>query len=231
MQNSSRYYNNHPKRCGLLVLLSLLVAWVALQEPTRSNAVQASSGRSTSPPTHQVALENGTHQIASSESAQLGEVGTQGRGQPASDTSTSNDPNGPTSHRDFEDLPVENPFYTYLHNIYQAGIVTGYGCGGPNEPCIGPENLPYYRPTAYVTRAQMSKFVDLARRSPGIEINTASSVLPLTSNSDAPAGTGVYGTTVGNGIDRTINDINAGVAGYAFGPGGPDGGSIGVVVT
>lgn len=77
----------------------------------------------------------------------------------------------------------------------------------------------------------MSKFVDLARRSPGIDIATTTSLLPLSSSSDAPAGTGVYGTTAGNGIDRTINGVNAGIAGYAFGAGGPDGGSIGVVAT
>jgi hypothetical protein len=75
----------------------------------------------------------------------------------------------------------------------------------------------------------MTKFVDLARHSPGIAISTISDPLPLTADSDAPAGTGLYGTTAGNGTGRGIDQVNVGVAGYAFGPGGPDGGSIGVI--
>jgi hypothetical protein len=75
----------------------------------------------------------------------------------------------------------------------------------------------------------MSKFVDLARHSPGIAISTASDPLPLTADSDAPAGTGLYGTTAGNGTGRGIDQVNAGVAGYAFGAGGPDGGSVGLI--
>ncbi|HEY0072136.1 MAG TPA: S-layer homology domain-containing protein [Chloroflexia bacterium] len=65
----------------------------------------------------------------------------------------------------FEDVPATSLFYAYVNNLYQDGIISGYTCGTtPSEPCVAPDNRPYYRPTATVTRAQMSKFVDLGRR-------------------------------------------------------------------
>lgn len=133
-----------------------------------------------------------------------------------------------TATQDFQDVPTTNNFFPFLHAIYQAGIVAGYGCGGINEPCVGPLNRPYYRPTAAVTRGQMTKFVDLARHTPGIAISSNSDALPVSANSDAPAGTGLYGTTAADGVGSTINQANAGVAGYAFGP-AQDGASIGVI--
>ncbi|MGA7732140.1 MAG: hypothetical protein WCD37_12820, partial [Chloroflexia bacterium] len=41
-------------------------------------------------------------------------------------------------------------------------IVGGYACGGPGEPCIPPDNYSYYRPSASVSRGQLSKVVVLA---------------------------------------------------------------------
>src|SRR5690348_14492091 len=71
-----------------------------------------------------------------------------------------------TPGQDFQDVVPSNGFYSYLHNLYQAGVVGGYGCGSTNppEPCVPPDNLPYYRPNNAVTRLQMSKFIDLGRR-------------------------------------------------------------------
>ena len=64
----------------------------------------------------------------------------------------------------FEDVPDNGPFTAFINNIYTAGIVGGYTCGGAGEPCIAPANRPYYRPAANVSRQQMSKFLDLGRR-------------------------------------------------------------------
>src|SRR5437763_1138048 len=71
-----------------------------------------------------------------------------------------------TPGQDFEDVFPSNAFYSYLHNLYLAGIVSGYTCipGGPNDPCVPPTNLPYYHPGVTVTRLQMTKFIDLGRR-------------------------------------------------------------------
>ncbi len=64
----------------------------------------------------------------------------------------------------FEDVPLSNPFYSYTNNIFADGIASGYPCGGAGEPCVAPNNRPYFRPNNNVTRGQMSKFLDLGRR-------------------------------------------------------------------
>ncbi|HET9495666.1 MAG TPA: S-layer homology domain-containing protein [Chloroflexia bacterium] len=121
---------------------------------------------------------------------------------------------------DFQDVPPTNPFFGNIRNIYFAGIVNGYPCGAPGEPC-GPEFKPYYRPGAYVTRAQMSKFVDLARKQPGIFINTDTSGLPIFSRTGAPNGRGIQGESAqGNGLHGVSNSNNAsGVYGENTGTG------------
>lgn len=42
------------------------------------------------------------------------------------------------------------------------GIISGYTCGGPGEPC-DPNNNPYFRPDNFATRAQFSKMLSVAR--------------------------------------------------------------------
>ncbi len=64
----------------------------------------------------------------------------------------------------FEDVPPGYTFYDFINNIYLDNIVSGYPCGGVGEPCVAPDNRPYYRPSNNVTRGQMSKFLDLGRR-------------------------------------------------------------------
>ena len=71
-----------------------------------------------------------------------------------------------TPGQDFQDVVPSNTFYSYLHNLFLAGVVGGYDCvpGGPTDPCVPPDNLPYYHPGVAVTRLQMTKFIDLGRR-------------------------------------------------------------------
>lgn len=69
----------------------------------------------------------------------------------------------------FADVPVGNTFFEYANHVFQQGVVTGYACGGAGEPCDA-NNRPYYRPDSQVNRGQMSKFVDQARRQPGVAI-------------------------------------------------------------
>ncbi len=59
----------------------------------------------------------------------------------------------------FEDVPPPNPFYTYVECLVAPGVIGGYPCGGPGEPCVGPTNKPYYRPNNPVTRGQISKII------------------------------------------------------------------------
>jgi S-layer homology domain len=63
----------------------------------------------------------------------------------------------------FEDVPPGSPFYTWVNRLAQRGIVSGYGCGGPDEmrldPCVGQFPRPYFRPGEPATRGQLAKIV------------------------------------------------------------------------
>jgi hypothetical protein len=61
----------------------------------------------------------------------------------------------------FEDVPVGSTFHMYVERMASRGIVSGYPCGGPGEPC-GATNRPYFRPGANATRGQISKIVSNA---------------------------------------------------------------------
>jgi hypothetical protein len=66
-------------------------------------------------------------------------------------------PNGGTAQA-FTDVPPTNTFFPFVQSAYAAGVISGYNCGGPNEPCDS-QNRPYFRPGAGVTRGQTSKMV------------------------------------------------------------------------
>jgi hypothetical protein len=58
----------------------------------------------------------------------------------------------------YEDVPEASPFYLWINRLSRRGVMGGYPCGGPDEPC-GQDNRPYFRPGASATRGQMSKIV------------------------------------------------------------------------
>jgi hypothetical protein len=62
----------------------------------------------------------------------------------------------------FEDVPAGSTFYDFIGRLANRAIVSGYPCGGVGEPCVPPDNLPYFRPNANVTRGQLSKIVSEA---------------------------------------------------------------------
>ncbi|HUS16481.1 MAG TPA: S-layer homology domain-containing protein [Chloroflexia bacterium] len=66
----------------------------------------------------------------------------------------------------FADVPPSDPFYPFVATAVCHGIISGYSCGGPGEPC-DTENRPYFRPGAPATRGQIAKIVDLALTRPG----------------------------------------------------------------
>jgi outer membrane protein assembly factor BamB len=61
----------------------------------------------------------------------------------------------------YEDVPSDNIFFYYVQNLSNRDIMSGYPCGGENEPC-GSGNLPYFRPYANAVRGQISKIVSNA---------------------------------------------------------------------
>jgi amidase len=58
----------------------------------------------------------------------------------------------------FEDVPPGSTFYPYIQRLASRGIMSGYQCGNP-EPCVPPNNRPYFRSGSNVTRGQTTKIV------------------------------------------------------------------------
>ncbi len=58
----------------------------------------------------------------------------------------------------FTDVLPGSPFYTFVETAACHGVVSGYNCGGPGEPC-DPQNRPYFRQYNDATRGQISKIV------------------------------------------------------------------------
>jgi N-acetylneuraminic acid mutarotase len=78
----------------------------------------------------------------------------------------------PTGGQQFEDVPLGSTFFDFVWRLADRGIINGYPCGGPGEPCIAPNNRPYFRPSANITRGQISKIVAEAAgltQSPGAQ--------------------------------------------------------------
>jgi hypothetical protein len=72
-------------------------------------------------------------------------------------------PTGAPSCGDFEDVPQDNPFYTYIRCLDCNDIVSGYQCGAPPAgQCVPPANKPYYLPLGDVTRGQLAKIVSMS---------------------------------------------------------------------
>jgi hypothetical protein len=84
------------------------------------------------------------------------------RGQLSKIVANSSGFNEPVSGQVFEDVLPTNIFYEHVERMAARGIIGGYPCGGPNEPC-GSIERPYFRPNANATRGQISKIVSQAK--------------------------------------------------------------------
>jgi hypothetical protein len=63
----------------------------------------------------------------------------------------------------YEDVPEGSPFYQWINRLSMRGHIGGYPCGlTEGEPCIEPDNLPYFRPSNSATRGQLAKIVSNA---------------------------------------------------------------------
>jgi hypothetical protein len=58
----------------------------------------------------------------------------------------------------FQDVFPNTAFYTFVETAYCHGIISGYDCGGPGEPC-GTSGKPYFRQFNNATRGQIAKIV------------------------------------------------------------------------
>lgn len=68
----------------------------------------------------------------------------------------------PAISQRFEDFPPSHTFYYHIDRLAANSVVEGYACGGPGEPCVPPNNRPYFRAGNLVTRAQLSKMISIA---------------------------------------------------------------------
>jgi hypothetical protein len=59
----------------------------------------------------------------------------------------------------FQDVLPGSTFYDWIWRLADREIMSGYPCGGPGEPCVAPNNFPYFRPGHNATRGQASKIV------------------------------------------------------------------------
>jgi hypothetical protein len=80
------------------------------------------------------------------------------RGQISKIVSNAKGYNDPPGEQIFEDVPPGSTFYEWVQRLASRGIIGGYPCGGPGEPC-GVGNRPYFRPNKNATRGQVSKMV------------------------------------------------------------------------
>ena len=67
----------------------------------------------------------------------------------------------PVIQQTFADVPPTHLFWEGIEQLAVHNAISGYACGGPNEPC-GPGNRPYFRPGNPATRGQIAKIVSLA---------------------------------------------------------------------
>jgi hypothetical protein len=61
----------------------------------------------------------------------------------------------------YEDVAADSPFFVWINRLSAAGVMGGYPCGSPGEPCED-GNRPYFRPGANASRGQMAKIVSNA---------------------------------------------------------------------
>jgi hypothetical protein len=67
--------------------------------------------------------------------------------------------NDPPQRQTFQDVPTGSTFHEWIERLVSRNIMGGYPCGGANEPCIPPDDRPYFRPNNNATRGQTSKIV------------------------------------------------------------------------
>ena len=64
----------------------------------------------------------------------------------------------PAGQQTFADVSGANAFWLPIERLAALGMVSGYACGGPREPCDG-ASRPYFRSNGNATRGQIAKIV------------------------------------------------------------------------
>ncbi|HVG01028.1 MAG TPA: S8 family serine peptidase, partial [Chloroflexia bacterium] len=80
------------------------------------------------------------------------------RGQIAKIVAQSFEYNADPGGQIYADVKPGDPFFTWINRLTAQDVMNGYPCGGPGEPCEN-GSRPYFRPSSYATRGQLSKIV------------------------------------------------------------------------
>ena len=108
-----------------------------------------------------------------------------------------------TCPHQFTDVPPDNTFYPFVRCLACKGIIQGYPCGAPEEPCNAYAD-PYFRPNNHLTHGQLAKIVS---ESAGLEEEVPPSRQTF---ADVP-----YGSTFWLWVERlAIHNV---MSGYACG--------------
>jgi hypothetical protein len=67
----------------------------------------------------------------------------------------------PPTQQTYADVLPYSTFWLWVERLSGRGIMSGYPCGGPGEPC-DPQQRPYFRWAGNATRSQLSKIVSNA---------------------------------------------------------------------
>ncbi|MFL5733143.1 MAG: S-layer homology domain-containing protein [Chloroflexia bacterium] len=61
-----------------------------------------------------------------------------------------------------QDVPPTHPDYEAIRFLLCRGAMETFPCGQPGEPCVPPNNYPYFRPGTLVTREETTMYLTLA---------------------------------------------------------------------
>ena len=61
----------------------------------------------------------------------------------------------------YDDVPPSHTYYPWINRLTRRGIMAGYPCPDPGEPCV-PHNALYFQPNLDATRGQLAKIVSNA---------------------------------------------------------------------
>jgi hypothetical protein len=64
----------------------------------------------------------------------------------------------PEGQQTFADVPPGSAFYVYVERLAMRGLVQGFPCGGPGEPC-DEQNRPYFRPFEPITKFELLRLL------------------------------------------------------------------------
>jgi hypothetical protein len=97
-------------------------------------------------------------------------------------------------------------FYLFVERLSAREIISGYACGAVGEPCVPPENRPYFRPGTNVTRGETAKVVALAAELPAPPAGSQSF-------EDVTPGHTFYAWVEQMALDGTVSGYDCGGAG------------------